>query len=90
MMDAKQAYVTAKSVAAESATWKYLEDRINWHVSRGHVQMFVSFDHNPQTALHMLRELGYTVSPQTTDKDAHYYGFIISWFPMEQQRVSLD
>lgn len=83
MMDAKKAYEAAKNVAKESETWNYLEERIAWHVSHGHVQMFVSFDHNPQTALHMLRELGYNVSPQTTDENAHYYGFIISWFPMK-------
>lgn len=83
MMNANEAYEAAKNVAMESVTWKYLEDRINWHASQGHVQMFVSFDHNPQTALHMLRELGYNVSPQTTDEAAHYYGFIISWFPMK-------
>lgn len=81
MMNANEAYETAKTVAMESTTWKYLVDRINYHVHEGHVQMFVSFDHNPQTALHMLRELGYTIAPQTIDKDACYYSFIIAWFP---------
>ena len=64
----------------ESKAWRYLEERIEWHTNQGHVQMSVSFDYNPQTALHMLRELGYGVAPQTIDKEAHYYSFIITWF----------
>lgn len=82
MMNANEAYEAAKNVAMEKNDWKYLADRIRWHVSEGHVQMFVSFDHNPQTALHMLRELGYTVAPTNVDANANYYGFTISWFPM--------
>ena len=81
MMNANEAYEAAKATTMETTTWKYLVDRINYHARAGHVQMFVSFDHNPQTALHMLRELGYTVSPQTVDKEACYYSFIIAWFP---------
>lgn len=82
MMTANEAYEIAKAATMETTTWKYLVDRINWHTKEGHVQMFVSFDHNPQTALHMLRELGYNVTPQDIDKNANYYSFIISWFPM--------
>lgn len=85
MMNVNEAYEAAKNVVKESETWNYLEERIAWHVSQGHVQMFVSFDYNPQTALHMLRELGYTIAPQTIDENAHYYGFIISWFPKVTQ-----
>ncbi len=84
-MNANEAYEIAKAATMESTTWKYLVDRINYHVHEGHVQMFVSFDHNPQTALHMLRELGYTIAPQTIDKDACYYSFIIAWFPKVTQ-----
>ena len=80
MMTAKEAYEMAKATTVESVTWKYLADRINWHAGQGHVQMFVSFDHNPQTALHILRELGYKVTPQTIDADAKYFSFTISWF----------
>lgn len=80
MMNAKEAYESAKAVTMESDAWKYLEERISWHAKQGHVQMTVSFDHNPQTALLMLRELGYNVVPQTIDEKACYFGFIISWF----------
>ena len=80
MMSAKQAYEASKKVAMESKAWRYLEERIEWHANQGHVQMSVSFDYNPQAALHMLRELGYNVAPQTIDKEAHYYSFIITWF----------
>lgn len=81
MMNANEAYETAKVVTMESTTWKYIVDRLNYHVNNGDVQMFLSFDHNPQTALHMLRELGYTIAPQTIDADAKYYSYIIAWFP---------
>lgn len=80
MLSAYDAWRNAKDVVEKSEDWYYLEERIEWHVNQGHVQMFVSFDHNPQTALLMLRELGYTVSPQTIDADANYYDFIIAWF----------
>ena len=83
MMNAKEAYEAAKVAAMEKNDWKYLVDRIRWHVSEGHVQMFISFDHNPQTALHMLRELGYMVTPEAIDANAYYYSFTISWFPMD-------
>ena len=86
MMNANEAYEIAKAATLETATWKYLVDRINWHANAGHVQMFVSFDHNPQTALHMLREFGYNVAPQKIDEKANYYGFIISWFPTAAQK----
>ena len=82
MLDAKDAYRLAKKVARESEDWKYLEERIEYHVNRGDVQFFVSFDHNPQTIIHMMRELNYTVTPYKIDKAASYYGFIISWFPL--------
>lgn len=85
MMNANEAYEAAKTATMESTAWKYLVDRINYHAHKGHVQMFVSFDHNPQTALHMLRELGYTIAPQTIDKEACYYSFIIAWFPKVTQ-----
>lgn len=85
MMTAEKAYEAATAIVEDSKTWKYLEERISWHVSQGHVQMFVSFDYNPQTALHMLRTLGYNVAPQTIDQDANYYGFVISWFPMDKK-----
>lgn len=85
MMNANEAYEAAKTATMKSTTWKYLVDRINYHAHEGHVQMFVSFDHNPQTALHMLRELGYTIAPQTIDKEACYYSFIIAWFPKVTQ-----
>ena len=83
MMNAGKAYEMATFVVENSKDWKYLEERIEWYVSKGHVQMFVSFDHNPQTAMHMLRELGYTVAPTNVDTNANYYGFTISWFPMK-------
>jgi hypothetical protein len=82
MMNANKAYEMATFVVENSKDWEYLEERIEWHTNHGHVQMFVSFDHNPQTAMHMLRELGYTVAPTNVDTDASYYGFTISWFPM--------
>lgn len=82
MMKASKAYEMATFVVENSKDWEYLEERIEWHTNQGHVQMFVSFDHNPQTAMHMLRELGYTVAPTNVDTDASYYGFTISWFPM--------
>ena len=85
MMTANKAYEKAIAITEESNTWKYLEERINWHTNQGHVQMFVSFDYNPQTEMHMLRGLGYNVAPQTADKNAKYYGFVISWFPMNQK-----
>ena len=85
MKTANKAYEIASAAVEKSATWQYLEERINWHANQGHVQMFVSFDHNPQTAMHMLRGLGYTVTPQEIDKDAKYYAFTISWFPMNQK-----
>ena len=80
MMKAEKAYEIAATVVEESDDWKYLEERITWHANAGHVQMCASFDHNPQTALHMLRELGYKVTPQTIDADAKYFSFTISWF----------
>ena len=88
MKTANKAYETAIAVVEKSETWQYLEERIEWHVSQGHVQMFVSFDHNPQTAMLMLRDFGYTVTPQTIDRNAKYYGFVISWFPMNKKEVS--
>lgn len=83
MLSAYDAWRNAKDVVENSKDWHYLEERIEWHVNQGHVQMFVSFDHNPQTALLMLRELGYVVVPTNVDADASYYGFTISWFPMK-------
>lgn len=83
MISAHEAYEAAKVMTKKSETWKYLTERINWSMSMGNVQMFVSFDHNPQTAIHMMRELGYTVTPHKIDQEAHYYSFIISWFPLD-------
>ena len=85
MFEAKEAYRLAKKVVREAEDWAYLEERINYHVNRGHVQFFVSFNHNPQTAIHMLRELGYTVAVEKVDPAACYYGFIISWFPLNNE-----
>ena len=82
MLNAYDAWRNAKDVVENSKDWHYLEERIEWHVSQGHVQMFVSFDHNPQTAIHMLRELGYNVAPHKIDQEANYYSFIVSWFPL--------
>lgn len=83
MMNANKAYAMATSIVENSKDWEYLEERIAWHTNQGHVQMFISFDHNPQTAMHMLRGLGYTVAPTNVDANANYYGFTISWFPMK-------
>ena len=80
MMKADKAYEIATAVVESSKDWEYLEERISWHANAGHVQMDVSFNHNPQTALHMLRELGYKVSPNKIDPAECYFSFIISWF----------
>ena len=88
MKKAEKAYEIACAIVEKSDDWKYLEERINYHVNRGHVQMFVSFNHNPQTAIHMLRELGYNVAPQQIKPDICYYSFIISWFPMNKEEVT--
>ena len=82
MITAHEAYEAAKVVTKKSETWKYLTERVNWNMSMGKTQMFVSFDHNPQTAIHMMRELGYNVAPYKIDQEANYYSFIISWFPL--------
>lgn len=85
MLDAKDAYRLTKKVVQESEDWKYLEERIEYHVNKGHVQFFVSFDHNPQSCLHMLRELGYTVAVDKVSTTANYYSFIISWFQVTER-----
>lgn len=82
MRKAEKAYEIACAAVEQSADWKYLEERIEYYSNRGYVQMNVSFDHNPQTAIHMLRELGYNVAPNKIDQTANYYSFIISWFPL--------
>lgn len=84
MLDARDAYRIATKVMRESEDWKYLEERIEYHANRGDVQMFVSFDHNPQSVMHMMRELGYTVAVEKVDTKARYYSFIISWFQVTQ------
>lgn len=80
MMKANKAYEVATAVVEQSNDWKYLEERIAYAANHGKVSLFVSFDHNPQTALLMLREFGYRVTPDTIDTTASYYSFTISWF----------
>lgn len=80
MITAKEAYALSKVQARQSKDWQYLEERIALWVDDGCVQTDVSFDHNPQTCMLMLQELGYVVTPKKIDKAANYYSFTISWF----------
>lgn len=80
MITAAEAYALAKVQARQSKDWQYLNERIALWVDDGEVQLDVSFDHNPQTCMLMLQELGYTVVLNKIDKTANYYSFTISWF----------